>query len=298
MTGGAATHFADRLIDAMDRAGAPTCVGVDPVFEKLPQVLQRHTSSKVHAIERFSVDLVRAVAGVVAAVKPQSACFERYGSTGMLALERVCAEARDLGLVVILDAKRGDIGTTSEHYAAAAFEGYDADAVTVSPYLGAETLRPFLDTGEKTTGRTKRGRGVFVLVRTSNPDSDKVQGLTLRAGGSVALRVASLVAKLGEGRVGERGYSDVGAVVAATKPKDAAKLREAMPEQLFLVPGYGAQGGTAETVRELFDAKGRGAIITASRSVIYAFNPKLGDWAPEVRAAAERFNEEIAGVRK
>lgn len=288
-----ASHFADRLLEAIDRCGAPACVGIDPVFDRLPEVLQRHLPTKVQAIERFSIDIVRAVAGLVPAVKPQSACFERYGAAGVLALERVCAEARDAGLLVILDAKRGDIGVTSEHYAVAAFEACDADAVTVSAYLGPSVVQSYFDTMDRVAKRTGRGRGLFVLVRTSNPDSDHVQSLTLEGGDTVAQRMADLVQWLGQDRLGERGYSDIGAVVAATKPDDAADLRRRLASAMLLVPGYGAQGGGVEDIRALF-RKGEGAIVTASRSVIYAFDPKMADWAPAVRDAASKMMEELA----
>jgi len=290
------THFADRLLEAIDRCAAPACVGIDPVFERLPEVLQRHLPTKVQAIERFSIDVVKAVAGVVPAVKPQSACFERYGAAGVLALERVCAEARDAGLLVILDAKRGDIGVSSEHYAAAAFEACDADAVTVNAYLGPSVVESYFDAMDRAAKRTGRGRGLFVLVRTSNPDSDHIQSLKID-GETVAQRMADLVHWLGEKRLGERGYSDIGAVVAATKPRDASSLRKRMKRQILLVPGFGAQGGAVKDVQRLFQ-KGSGAIVSASRSVIYAGDRKAADWTPAVRKAAEQLVEDLAPLRQ
>lgn len=297
-------HFADSLLGAIDAAGSPICVGLDPVFERLPETVRRGgagaqgVTRRAGAIEAFSLRVVDAVAGIAPAVKIQSACFERHGPEGVGAMRRVAAAARARGMVVILDAKRGDIGVTAEHYAAAAFDvdaGVGADAVTVNAYLGMDTLAPYLDAAWP-------GRGLFVLVRTSNPGADGVQSARLADGRSVAEMMADDVAALGDEHVGARGYSAVGAVVAATKPQDAAALRARMPRQVFLVPGYGAQGGGPDAVRALFNpaesgAKRRtGAIVTASRSVIYAFDPTSADWAGAVRAAAAAFAEEIAGV--
>jgi orotidine-5'-phosphate decarboxylase len=264
---------ADRLIDAMRRAGAPACVGLDPVLERLPD--RAHEADPAASIETFCLGVIEAIEGVVGVVKPQSACFERYGSAGLAALERVVRRARALGFFVILDAKRGDIGTTAEHYAAFAFDAIGADAVTVNPYMGFDTIEPFL----------RDDRAVFALVRTSNPGSDAIQSIATEPGETVAETVAKGLAELGESRVGERGYSDLGAVVAATKPDDAARLRELMPRQIFLVPGFGAQGGTVETVRALF-REGAGAVINASRSVLYP-SGSTGDWRADVRAAAQ-----------
>ncbi len=269
MTGRAA----DRLIDAMQRAGAPACVGLDPVLERLPD--RAHEADPAASIEAFCLGVIEAIEGVVGVVKPQSACFERYGSAGLAALERVVRRARALGFFVILDAKRGDIGTTAEHYAAFAFDAIGADAVTVNPYMGFDTIDPFL----------RDDRAVFALVRTSNPGSDAIQSIATEPGETVAEAVAKGLTELGESRVGERGYSDLGAVVAATKPDDAARLRELMPRQIFLVPGFGAQGGTVETVRALF-REGAGAVINASRSVLYP-SGSTGDWRADVRAAAQ-----------
>jgi len=273
---------ADRLLAAMDAAGAPACVGLDPVLSRLPERV--HQGDPAAAIEVFCLGALEAIVGVVGVVKPQSACFERYGSAGVAALERVSRRAREMGFFVILDAKRGDIGSTAEHYAAFAYDAIGADAVTVNPYLGFDTLEPFL----------REDRAIFALVRTSNPGSDAVQSPGLAGGGTVAERVARGVAELGASRTGECGWSDVGAVVAATKPEDAARLREVMPKQIFLVPGFGAQGGTVETVRPLF-AGGRGAVINASRSVLYPDQGPGGpggDWRADLRAAAETFASE------
>ena len=278
-------HFSDRLLAALERAGAPACVGIDPVYERMPEAMLEATSGKVEPIERFSLGVIDAVTDVVGVVKLQSACFERYGHDGMAALERTAQHARDAKLLVILDAKRGDIGLTSEHYAAWAFDTVGADAVTLNPYLGVDAITPFLD-AQWSAGR---GRGVFALVRTSNPSSDAIQSATLAGGETVASLVADLVRETGAGRTGERGFSDVCAVVAATKPADAALLRAKMPAQIFLAPGFGAQGGSTETIQGLFLPTGLGALVTASRSVIYAFDASEPRWMDHVHDAAVAF---------
>lgn len=286
----AAGSFSDRLIDAIERAGACACVGLDPVAARLPEPLRG--AHEVAAVESFCMGVLDAVAGAVGVVKPQSACFERYGGAGFSALERVCAAARDRGLLVILDAKRGDIGVSAEHYAAMAFGAMGADAVTVSAYMGADTLAPYLD-------ERWAGRGVFALVRTSNAGSDATQAAKLEGGATVAEHVGAMLAGLGESRTGSKGWSDVGAVVGATKPNEAAAMRAAMPRQPLLVPGYGAQGGTIDDIRPLLvQGKGafRGVVVNASRSVLYPEGGAGADWKQKVRDAAERFAEEMRSL--
>jgi len=282
-------RFSDRLADAIDRVGAPVCVGLDPASHRLPMQFRARPGSDDEAVGlfRFCVGVIEAVRGHAAAVKPQSACFERYGASGLLVLRNVIGAARSAGLIVVLDAKRGDIGATAEHYAAAA-TGLGADAVTVNGYLGPETVEPFLDAG----------LGVFVLVRTSNPGSDAVQSARLADGRTVAEMMADHVAALGASRRGSRGLSDVGAVVGATKAADAAALRARMPDAPILVPGYGAQGGTADDVRALVRGGSRtpgerGVLVNASRSVIYAA-PREGEaWDEAVRRAAQEMGEDL-----
>lgn len=286
-------HFADILAEALDRSGAPACIGLDPVLEKIPQesldATAREGGDDVEAIGDFCIGVLRAAhdAGI-AVVKPQSACFERHGSAGFAQLERVIAEAHRLSLLVILDAKRGDIGVSAEHYAAWAFDHLNAHSITVSPYLGPDTIEPFV----------RDGRGVFALVRTSNPESDSVQARRLADGRTVAEMVADMVQEIGRPRRGGRGLSDIGAVVGATKAAEAAALRERMPDQFFLVPGYGAQGGTIDDVRRMTRPGARspgdlGVVVNASRSVIYA-RPSPGErWTDAVRAAAEKLIAEL-----
>ncbi|GAB4108579.1 MAG: orotidine-5'-phosphate decarboxylase [Phycisphaeraceae bacterium] len=269
------------------------CVGLDPVVERLPD--QVPGDVPIGRIERWCMGVLEAVADHVPAVKPQLACFERYGSAGLAVYERVVGRAKELGLIVIADGKRGDIGLSSAHYAAGLLTGPSAaDALTVNPYLGADGLQPFVDTAQA------HGAGLFALVRTSNPGGDALQGLKLEDGRTVSEAVGQMVREMGAcrpGCVGRSGYSLLGAVVGATKPTDAAVLRRVMPEQLFLVPGFGAQGGGAEDVRACFKPDGTGALITASRSVIYAHEKTPGgDWKTSVAHAAEQFNRDIARI--
>jgi orotidine-5'-phosphate decarboxylase len=289
-------HFADRLHAAINRCSSPVCVGLDPVLESIPDEVRARHHEPVAAISEFCRGVLRAVAPsgkpIVPAVKFQSACFERYGSRGLAVLEEMVAAAAGLGLVVVWDAKRGDISTSASHYAAAA-RRLKADAITVSAYLGVSGVTPFLD----------EGLGVFALVRTSNPDSDEVQGRKLAEGLSVGEAMAGMVAKLGELRLGACGLSALGAVVGATKASEGAALRALMPRQIFLVPGYGAQGGTAQDIRALVRAGAKvpgdcGVLVTASRSIIYP-RPAAGEgWEAAIRGAAERLRDEVGGVVK
>ena len=282
-------HLADVLAAAIDRVGSPVCVGLDPVFGKIPAQFVGEGVGAGRAIEAFSFGVLEAIAGKVPVVKPQSACFERYGAAGVAALERTMTRARELGMYVLLDAKRGDIGISAEHYAAAAVAA-GAHAITVNGYLGPSTIEPYL----------RHGLAVFVLVRTSNPDSDVVQSQRLGDGRSVAEMMADLVAGL-PGGLGEAGLSAAGAVVGATKAADARALRARMPNQYFLIPGYGAQGGTAQDIvnmvrPEATTAGTRGVLVTASRSVIY---PELASgeaWEAGVARAATQLAREIAAI--
>lgn len=275
------TRAIDRLVRGMDRAGTCLCVGLDPVIERMPAALAGLAPAE--RIERFCVGVLDAIADVCAVVKPQSACFERYGWRGVAAMERVCAGARERGLFVLLDAKRGDIGVSAEHYAASAC-GMGADAITLNGYLGMETIAPYIE----------RGLGAFVLVRTSNPGGDSVQSHRLGDGRSVAEMMADEVRAAGESCVGASGLSDIGAVVGATKSAEASALRDRMQRTMFLVPGFGAQGGTADDVRRLSLAGGRGVVANASRSVLYpTASAGNGAWEAAVAEAARAAAREL-----
>lgn len=281
------------MLEAAAAKGSPVCVGLDPVAERLPAELR--DGDEVEAIAAFCDAVLEAVAPHVPAVKLQAACFERYGSAGWAAMEAAAKRAHELGLIVILDAKRGDIGISAAHYAAALLErgvGRWSDAVTVHSYMGPDALEPFVEVA------AGLGKGVFALVRTSNAGSDAVQGLALADGRTVAQAVATMVGDLGDSYApGVSGYSHLGAVVGATKSGEAADLRSRLPRQLILVPGYGAQGGSAADVLPCFNADGRGAIVTASRSVIYAFaSDAQQPWRCAIAEAARQFNIEIAAV--
>ena len=282
-------HFADLLADAIARRGSPACVGLDPVLESLPPEARARHHDPLPAIGEFCRGVLAAVGDHAPAVKFQAACFERSGGRGVTLLEERGEHARRLGLVVIYDAKRGDISTSAAHYAAAALRLH-AHAVTLSGYMGASAVTPFLDAG----------LGVFVLVRTSNSDSDAIQSQRLADGRSVGEMMADHVAALGQERRGVGGLSDVGAVVGATKSADAAALRRRMPDQVFLVPGYGAQGGSAEDIRAMLrpgrPAERAGVLVTASRSVIYAAPTAGESWQGEIENAAKKLASELKAI--
>lgn len=275
------------------------------MLDKLPDALTQDVDGKsaeaaVEAIYAFCSGVLNAVAPHVPCVKLQSACFERYLWPGVEAYHRLTDEARELGLMVIGDAKRGDIGISAEHYAAGclsdpSFEDMGElagpDALTINGYLGKDSIEPFIKAAKR------QGKGLFVLVRTSNPGGDALQGLMLADGRPVSDAVAHMVADMGQepSNVGSNGYSLLGAVVGATKPADAVRLRKIMPKQIFLVPGYGAQGGGVKDVLPCFNTDGEGALITASRSVLYAFAKTTDkDWRTAVSDAARDMKNEVA----
>ncbi|MBL4590481.1 MAG: orotidine-5'-phosphate decarboxylase [Phycisphaerales bacterium] len=276
----------DELISAIDTHATPACVGIDPVFAKMPRALQ--SLDELDAIEQLSTAIIDACKGSVGVVKPQSACFERYGSSGYAILERTIIRARDAGLVVILDAKRGDIGSSAQHYAKGAAD-MGAHFITVSPYMGPSTIEPFLDAG----------LGVFALVRTSNADSDQLQSIQTTDGTIVAQRVATMISEMGNACMGKSGISALGAVVGATKSaQDGKALRKLMPNQMLLVPGVGAQGGTVNDIRSLVHARATttgqlGVIVNASRSINYPPAQPGQPWQDAIRAAAKAFADEL-----
>src|SRR3954471_12102008 len=271
----AVTHCADRLVDLVERRQTQLVVGLDPVPTLMPASLDGD-------IRAFCEGIVDAVAEYAVAVKPQSAFFEAEGPDGVRAFFEVCAYAREAGLLVIADVKRGDIGSTAAAYAAA--DARVADAVTVNPYLGRDSLEPFVDACRA------EGTGMFCLVKTSNPGSADVQDVQLSDGRVLWEHVAGLVREVGAGLVGERGLSSVGAVVGATFPAEIASVRSLLPQAPFLLPGIGAQGGTAGDVSPAFAAGPAGGLVSASRSVIYA--SAGADWREAAAAAAEALARE------
>jgi orotidine-5'-phosphate decarboxylase len=276
------SSFSNRLTAAIHAKRTALCVGLDPRLDLVPRNLRdHHGADTAAAVEEFCLRVLDIVAPIVPVVKPQSAFFEALGPPGFLALQHVVRRAKELGLVTILDAKRGDIASTAEAYAAAAFDQLDADALTVNPYLGRDSVEPFL-------ARARRdGRGLFVLVRTSNPGAGLFQDLNCD-GRPLYEHVAAAV------RQWNAGHGDVGAVVGATHPAELKKLRELLPDEWFLIPGYGAQGGTAADVRGGFRADGSGAIVNSSRGVTFAFPPADPDWEPAIERAAKAAAGELS----
>jgi orotidine-5'-phosphate decarboxylase len=287
------SHFADRVAEAVRRKRSQLVVGLDPVPGRLPAELCAGEPVAA-ACSRFCREIVDAVASVAVAVKPQSAFFEALGPEGAQAFAEACDHARDAGLLVIADAKRGDVGSTAHAYATAFLEPRGggaplADAVTVNPYLGGDSVEPFLAAARRRSG------GVFCLVKTSNPGGADVQNLALADGSPLWQHVASLVRDWGEGDVGETGLSSVGAVVGATFPREVAEARRLLPRAVFLLPGVGVQGGRPQDLEPAFAAGPASALVSASRSVIYAGRDG-GDWRTAVRDEAERLAGEIWAV--
>jgi orotidine-5'-phosphate decarboxylase len=269
-----ADHFADRLAAAVERKGAPLCVGIDPDPALMPAGV---------GLPEFCRGIVDAVAEVAVAVKPQSAFFEAQGAAGWAELSAVCRYAREAGLLVIADAKRGDVPSTARAYAAA-FAPL-ADAVTVNPYLGRDSLEPFF---------AHDGLGVLAIVKTSNPGSADIQDLSLEDGRPLWQHVAGLVDRWGADLIGESGLSSVGAVVGATHPEVLETARSLMPHAVLLLPGVGAQGGLLEELGPAFTAGPASALPSASRSVIYADSGP--GWQEAAAAEAAQLADELRTV--
>lgn len=297
-----AMHFADRLLAAVKAKGTPLCVGLDPRWECLPdEIRSRHGTESLDkaaaACEEFCLRVLDIVGPLVPAVKPQSAFFEALGPRGMIALQRILRSARDKGLVTIMDGKRNDIASTAAAYADAAFGGvkigkhcfriWDADAITVNPYLGRDAVEPFLETARRDA------RGVFVLVRTSNPGGGQFQDLPA-AGRPLYQQVGAAVEAWTRENLGASGYGDVGAVVGATHKNEMALLREQLPGTLFLVPGLGAQGASAEDVAPAFADDGRGAIVNSARAINFPFKPHELDWERQIANVTQQTIAELA----
>lgn len=284
--------FADRLADAVRRKG-PLCVGIDPRWESLPKSIREKFAGDIspmreaYAFAVFGRKVIRLVEPYAGVIKPQAAFYEQFGPSAMAVMQSLLREAKELGFVTILDAKRGDIASTATAYADAAFgKTWDADSLTINPYLGRDAVEPFLSAAKGA------GRGVFVLVRTSNPGAGLFQDLVCD-GKPVYRHVAEAVVNWNAGTLGACGLGDVGAVVGATHPRELAELRGAMPNVWFLVPGYGAQGGTAADVKAAYRADGLGAVVNSSRGVTFPFHPDDPDWEAKVVAAARKAQAEL-----
>jgi orotidine-5'-phosphate decarboxylase len=288
-------NFADRLAEAVRRAGNSVCVGLDPRWEQLPAGFRRVASvalkAKSDAYARFCKEVCDVVASLVAVVKVQAAFFEELGPAGMTAMATLIDHAQRCGLIVIVDGKRKDIGSTAEAYARGYLGGaksaWHADAITVSPFLGDDSLTPFVDVA------SEHGAGVFVLVKTSNPGGRMLQDLVCDDR-SIYARVAEYVERLATTTAGNCGYGCIGAVVGATYAAQLAELRRAMPHAWLLVPGYGRQGGTAADVAAAFDSRGLGAIVNNSRGIIFAHH------TPEYaqRFGHERWQDAVAAATR
>ncbi len=270
----------DKLIEKTIETKNPTVVGLDPDISKIPACYKTNNnnanplSAVTEVIYKFNCDIIDTVADLVPAVKPQMAFYEKYGYYGVAAFEKTVAYAKSKELVVIEDAKRNDIGNTAKAYAdghlgvVEALDGsyssaFDVDFLTVTPFLGSESINPFIDVCKK------NNKGIFVLVKTSNTSSGEIQDVITKDGISISQSLAKYVAKQSEAVDGKYGYSSIGAVVGATYPEEAFALRKIMPKSYFLVPGYGVQGASAENIVPCFNPDGLGAIINSSRGILY-----------------------------
>ena len=302
-------HFADRLLDAIEKKGSPICVGIDPVYETLPDAVAGSADERaphdveacVDAIYEFTTKVLEVIRPHVPCVKFQSAYFEKYLWEGVQAYYELIHEAKELGFVVIGDVKRGDIGSTSEAYALAHlseidFEGIDEaatpDAITVNAFLGMDSIEPFVNAARDA------GKGLFVLVRTSNRGSADLQDAQSIDGRTFSEMLADKLQPVAEapGMLGRSGWSALGAVVGATQPHTMATLRQRLPRSIFLLPGYGTQGATAEMTRAAF-RDGKGAIVSASRSILYAHQKQPGrEWQAAVFRAVQDMKSDLKSV--
>lgn len=304
-------NFADRVAAQIDRTG-PLVVGLDPHFSLLPPFLRRkwlaedrNLESLALCVRDFNLALLEALAGEVGFVKIQMAFYEALGVPGMMVLKETMDQARERGFMVILDGKRNDISSSAEAYARGYLSGFDvegmffpsfwdADALTVNPYLGEDGLRPFVEEAQK------GGKGLFVLARTSNPSAAFLQDEGKEE--KVFVKVARLSWELGREDVGESGRSSVGIVVGATYPEDLRFLRERFPGLLFLIPGIGTQQGSWEAVRVGLGEDGKGALVNVSRDIIFAFregnSPEGFRFAQEAGDRARFYQERLRELQK
>lgn len=298
----------DVLIEKILEKKSPIVMGIDPKYESIPNCIKEKYSKDLNGFANASVEFAKKLIDytydIIPAIKPQLAYFEMMGPAGLNAFSEISKFAKQKGMIIIADSKRGDIGTTSKAYSNAflgttlinknEYKVYDTDFVTVNPYMGSNAVSPFIEDCEK------YNKGIFVLVKTSNNSSGELQDLYLENGKMVFEHVAGLVEKWGEPLRGKYGYSSVAAVVGATYPEQLKKIREIAPHTFFLIPGYGAQGGKAKDISLGFDKNGLGGIINASRSLIYAYKSERwssiysdSQFAEATRAEAIRMKDEI-----
>ena len=292
--------FADRLIDAVRRKGNPCIAGLDPRIDLMPEFIKSGRGALSRDVVRSIVTdfhelVLDALADLIPAVKPQLAFYEQYGIGGMEAFENTLDAARRRGLLVIADGKRNDISSTAEAYATAFLSdtAFDADSMTVTPYLGRDSLVPFAD------ACAKYGKGLFVVLKTSNPGSRDFQDQPLEGTGRPLYEtIAAMINDLGKDLVGESGYSSIGAVVGATFPDDGRRLRALMPKAIILVPGYGAQGGSAQSAAACFDENGLGALVSSSRGTTYSYSGPDISRSAYTQTVRENMLRMIDDVRK
>ena len=298
----------DRLINKIKQTNNPTVMGLDPRFDMLPKCVTDKYDKTLEGVSKaileYNKALIDETCDIIPAVKPQIAFYEMFGIPGLESFKETCKYAKEKGMIVIADIKRGDIGSTAQGYSNA-FLGktkigdheesiFDVDFVTVNPYMGTDCVKPFVEDCKK------YDKGIFILVKTSNPSSGELQDLKLENGKEVYMQVADLVEKWGEDLVGEYGYSSVAAVVGATYPEQLEQIRSKAPHTYFLIPGYGAQGGKAEDIALGFDKNGLGGIVNASRSLMCAYKSEIWknqfteeEYAKATRAEAIRMKEEL-----
>jgi orotidine-5'-phosphate decarboxylase len=288
--------FADRLVENIRAKDSRCIVGLDPRIDQMPAFIAR--ASACAAITEFHELVIDAIADLVPAVKPQLAFYEQYGVAGMQAFENTVRAAQRRGLLVIADGKRNDISSTAEAYANAYLgrDVFNCDALTVTPYMGRDSMLPFVEACRK------HGKGMFAILKTSNPGSKDFEDQPLQSTGRPLYeKIGEALNELGRELVGESGYSSVGAVIGATFPEEGRRLRELMPQALILVPGYGAQGGSAKAAAECFNDDGLGAIVSSSRGITYGFgNPEISRdaFVSLVREKTRRMIDEVNAAVK
>lgn len=298
----------DNLIEKIKKTNNPTVMGLDPRYEMLPKCVTNKYSQDLEGVAKAIIEynkaLIDATYDVIPAIKPQIAFYEMFGIPGMEAFKETCRYAKEKGMIVIADIKRGDIGSTAQGYSNA-FLGrtpigekeeaiYDVDFITVNPYMGTDCVKPFIEDCKK------YNKGIFILVKTSNPSSGELQDLKLENNKEVYRQVTDLVEKWGEELRGEYDYSSIAAVVGATYPEQLEQIRKVAPHTYFLIPGYGAQGGKANDIALGFDANGLGGIVNASRSLMCAYKSDRWkeqyteeEYAKATRAEALRMKDEL-----
>ena len=309
-------NIVDRLIENTIKTKNPSVIGLDPDISKIPMCyktdikIENPFEAVAEVIYNFNRDIIDTVCEIVPAVKPQMAFYEKYGSCGVSAFEKTVRYAKSKGLVVVEDAKRNDIGNTAKAYAdghigevelldGTCASSFDADFLTVTPFLGSESLIPFIDVC------IKNNKGIFVLVKTSNTSSGEIQNVVTEEGLTISQSIAKYVSEQSHDFIGEYGYSSIGAVVGATYPEEAVSLRKLMPKSYFLVPGYGAQGGDAKDILPCFNEDGLGAIVNSSRGILYTHMSdeeraqcSRREYLASVRAATLKMREDVYGTLK